>query len=160
MVSKMDAGDIALQEAVDIAPDDDLGSLHDRLAATGARMLATAARQLSMGTLLRTPQVEAAATFTKPVRKEDLRIDQQLRAKAIVDLVRSASPSPAAWTVFERKRLKVLKARADAPDAPDVSVDGPSIKASDGRVRLLRVIPEGKREMSGAEFARSIARPT
>jgi methionyl-tRNA formyltransferase len=143
---------------VDISPDEDFGALHDRLADVGARALADAARSLAQtGTLPRTPQDRSAATFTKPIRKDDLRISEDRTAREIVDLVRSASPEPAAWTIYDGKRLKVLKASAEPAGSPAVTADGPSLAASDGVVRLLRVIPEGKRAMSGSEFARGIA---
>jgi methionyl-tRNA formyltransferase len=157
MTDEMDAGDIALQEEVEIGPLDDYGALHGRLAEVGARLLLSCAAKLAAGTLARTPQDRSRATFTKPIEKKDLQIRTEDSAKRIVDLVRSASPSPGAWTIFGARRLKVLQARAELPDAPSLSADGPSIQASDGRVRLLRVVPEGKRAMSGDQFARSIA---
>lgn len=154
MSTKMDAGDIALAQETKIEEDENYGALHDRLANLGSRMLAEASALAAMGTLPRTPQDETLVTFAKPISKDDLRIDERSGAKHIVDLVRSASPSPAAWTIFDGKRLKVLEARAEATDAPAVTADGPSIRASDGIVRLLRVVPEGKAAMTGAQFAR------
>jgi len=154
MSNRMDAGDIALAQETRIEPDETYGALHDRLAIVGARMLAEAAALAAAGTLPRTPQDESFATFAQPITKEDLRIDPDASASRIVDLVRSASPSPAAWTMYDGKRLKVLQARAEPLGAPAVTADGPSIPASDGIVRLLRVVPEGKREMTGAQFAR------
>jgi methionyl-tRNA formyltransferase len=154
MSTKMDAGDIALAQGMEIEPGENYGALHDRLALLGSRLLAEAAILAAIGALPRRQQDESRVTFAKPVLKDDLRIDERSRAKSIVDLVRSASPSPAAWTIFDGKRVKVLEARAEAPSAPAVTSDGPSIQAPDGVVRLLRVVPEGKREMTGAQFAR------
>jgi len=154
MSKKMDAGDIALAQETKIEPGEALGALHDRLAILGARMLTQAAALAADGALPRTPQDHSLATFAQPVTKADLRIDADASAKSIVDLVRSASPTPAAWTIYDGKRLKVLEARAEALGKPDVTPDGPSIPASDGIVRLLRVVPEGKREMTGAQFVR------
>lgn len=156
MVPEMDAGDIALQREMPIAPDDDYGRLHDRLARLGAELLLEAASMLARGELPREPQQHAKATFTKPIRKDDVRVTEDATAREIVNLVRSASPSPGAWMLYDGKRLKILAARAE-PAQTAASNDGPLIPSSDGFVRLLRVVPEGKREMSGAEFARSIS---
>jgi methionyl-tRNA formyltransferase len=156
MSPEMDAGDIALQRDVAIEPDDDYGRLHDRLANVGAEMSIEAVSLLERGKLPRIPQDHAKATFTRPIRKNDLRIPEGASSREIVNLVRSASPSPGAWMWYEHKRLKVLAARAEPPRASE-SKDGPLIASSDGFVRLLRVVPEGRREMSGAEFARSIS---
>jgi methionyl-tRNA formyltransferase len=157
MSPEMDAGDVALQRDVTIAPDDDYGRLHDRLANVGAEMSIEAASLLERGKLPRIPQDHARATFTKPIRKDDLRIVEGASSQDIVNLVRSASPSPGAWTWYEQKRLKVLSARAEPSGASESKDEGPLIATSDGFVRLLRVVPEGRREMSGAEFARSIS---
>jgi methionyl-tRNA formyltransferase len=158
MSTRMDAGDIALAQETTIEERENYGTLHDRLAILGSRMLADAAVLAATGALPRTPQDETLVTFAKPISKDDLRVDERSSAKQIVDLVRSASPSPAAWTIFDGKRLKVLEARAEAKDEPAVTDDGPSIPASDGIVRLLRVVPEGKAAMTGAQFARVIAK--
>jgi methionyl-tRNA formyltransferase len=160
MSTKMDAGDIALAQETKIEEDENYGALHDRLATLGSRMLAEAAALAAIGALPRKPQDDTRVTFAKPISKDDLRIDERSGAKHIVDLVRSASPSPAAWTIFDGKRLKVLEARAEAPDGPAVTADGPSIRASDGIVRLLRVVPEGKPAMTGAQFARVRSKQT
>lgn len=154
MNDRMDAGDIALQRPEHITMDDDYGSLHDRCARIGADLLAQAATLLANGALPRTPQDESRATFTRAISKEDLRIDLDAPAAAIVNLIRSASPSPGAWMLWHGKRLKVLRARVEAAESAAFTADGPSIRARDGRVRLLRVTPEGRKPMSGAEFAR------
>lgn len=155
MSSKMDAGDIALQREIAIAPGEDYGGLHDRLAAVGADLLLESAALLGEGVLPRVRQDESRATYTRPIDKDDLRISPSSTARAIVDLVRSASPAPGAWLVHEGKRLKVLEARVEPPGAQAVATDGPGIAAADGFVRFLRVVPEGKRAMTGAEFARA-----
>lgn len=158
MAQEMDAGDIALQRRLAVAPDENYGELHDRLAALGSAMLVEAASLLADGRLPRIPQDHARATYTKPIRKDELRIRSDLPARAIVNLVRSASPSPGAWTMYGGKRLKVLDACAEPASAAISKGDAPLVEAADGFVLLLRVIPEGRREMSGAEFARSLAR--
>jgi len=158
MSAKMDAGDIALQREIAIGSDDDYGALHDRLAAVGARLLVEATGMLARGELPRERQDEARATYTRPIGKDDVRIATSSTARAIVDLVRSASPSPGAWLMHDGKRLKVLQARVEPAGAGAFAADGPGIAAADGFVRFLRVVPEGKPAMSGADFVRSTAR--
>jgi methionyl-tRNA formyltransferase len=156
MSDEMDAGDIAAQASVDIAPDDDFGVLHDRLALVGAQLLLECVGKAATGSLPRAKQEEALVTYTKPIRKDDLQLHESMTAEAAVNLVRSASPVPGAWTIIAGKRVKVLAARADAATAPAIAADGMSVAVSDGRVRLLRVVPEGKREMTGADFVRTL----
>ena len=167
MTQQMDAGDIALARPLAIEPADDYGTLHDKLARLGAELLVQAAGFLSEGRLTRTPQREDDATHCKPLSKEDLRLRMDAPARAVVDQVRSLSPKPAAWMLFEGRRLKVLQAEVlDNPGgrmttglAPGalVAIDavGPVFATSPGAIRLLRVIPEGRAPMSGAEFAKT-----
>jgi methionyl-tRNA formyltransferase len=157
MTDELDAGDIALAQAVPISANDDFGSLHDRLSLIAADMLARAAVLLSRGELPRSPQDASRATFTKPISKEELRIDPAAPAHAVVNLVRSASPSPGAWIVYNGTRLKVLEAEAvrssERPAGDDLV-----IACGDGLVRLVRVVPDGMREMRGFEYARWLSR--
>jgi methionyl-tRNA formyltransferase len=165
MNEKMDAGDVAIAEAVSISPEDNYGSLHDRLAQIGAQLTIRALIQLAGGTLARHPQDDAQATFTHPIRKEDLhvRLDD---ARSAVNVVRSLSPKPGAWIELDGKRIKVLRARAEDNGAraqastPGAIVsldgDGPLLACSAGALRLLQVVPEGRASMTGSEFARSL----
>lgn len=162
MSERMDAGDIALAEDVEILPDDDFETLHDRLAQVSAQLLARATNELAKGTLARVAQDEAAATYTRPLSREDarLRLDD---ARRNVDVIRSLSPKPGAWLELRGKRVKVLQARAEG-DAPgqagallSLAGEGPLIACTAGALRLLRVVPEGKPPMSGVDFARSLA---
>ena len=163
MNERMDAGDIALAREVEIVPTDDYGSLHDRLAVLGAEMLVQALGLLASGALERTPQDETRATFTKPITKEDTRLRLDDARKAL-NVVRSLSPRPGAWLELRGKRVKVLEARAEdiAPAALGTMVstgderNGPLIACASGGLRLVRVVPEGRPPMSGADFARSL----
>jgi methionyl-tRNA formyltransferase len=168
MSAGMDDGDVALARSVVIEPADNFGSLHDKLAQSGADLLAEAARQLSERTLPRTPQRSEGVTYTKPLTKQDLRLRLDVPAKAAVNQVRSLSPKPSAWIFFDGKRLKILETVAIPEDVAlrvysrqtrrpgdllGYSNDGPVIATSPGAICLTKVIPEGKPLMSGAEFA-------
>jgi methionyl-tRNA formyltransferase len=89
-------------------------------------------------------------------------------ARRVVDQIRSLSPKPGAWMLFEGKRLKVLKAEvvvdvgsvdANAQPGSFLSSDptGPVVATLPGAIRLVQVIPEGKPQMTGAEFAQRTA---
>jgi methionyl-tRNA formyltransferase len=161
MSPRMDAGDIALSREVPIESSDDFDSLHDRLADAGAEALADAMARLAAGTLERTPQDDARATFTKPLSKEDARLRFDLDAVAAANVVRALSPRPGAWFEHGGKRIKVLHARAeDGAGEPGALLhdggDGPRLVFAHGALRLLRVVPEGKPPMSGADFARTL----
>jgi methionyl-tRNA formyltransferase len=156
----MDAGPVLLQRAVPIEPEDDAGTLHDRLTTVGASALGDALQALARGEATWTPQDEAQVTWAPKLRDEDCRLDLAEASRVLVNRVRGLSPEPGAYLLLgDRRRLKVLRAEARAgagqPGAilslePEALVLG----AGDGALALLQVQPEGKRRMAGAEFAR------
>jgi methionyl-tRNA formyltransferase len=169
MSAGLDDGDIALARSVQIEPSDNYGSLHDKLALVGAELLSEAARLLSEQRLSRTAQRNEDATYTKPLTKADLRLRFDVPATAAVNQVRSLSPKPAAWMLFDGKRLKVLSANVVSVnvasrvysrlhthpgDIIGFEQNGPVVATLPGAICLTKVIPEGKPIMSGADFAR------
>jgi methionyl-tRNA formyltransferase len=161
MTQKMDAGDIALAREVAIDASEDFGALHDRLAQLGGELLEQAALLLSQGALPRTPQRDEDATYCAPLRKEDLRLRFDVPARRVVDQIRSLSPRPGGWMSYDGARLKVLQAEAvdggpagAAGSIAGVDDRGPLVTCALGAIRLVRVVPEGKAPMSGAQFAR------
>jgi methionyl-tRNA formyltransferase len=156
MSPQMDAGDIAIAQPVAIEPAETYGSLHDRLADAGAVLLLEAATRMGEGRLSRTPQDHAKATYTKPLRKEDLRVTFDADARHVVNQVRSLSPKPAAWALVNGVRVKILEAEVSPRSNVGVDGDALAVACRGGVVRLLKVIPEGKPPMTGAEFARQV----
>jgi methionyl-tRNA formyltransferase len=163
MSARMDAGDIALQIAVDIAPDENYGALHDRLAEIGANALLDALRLYGQNSLPRVPQDEALATYTRPISKPELELRFTASSHELANHVRAFSPKPGAWMPHDGRRLKILKASAEpggrigSPGELRVAANGdPLVATVDGQLRLLTVVPEGKRPMSGREYARGL----
>ncbi len=157
----MDEGDIILQVTEPIQGDDTAGTLHDRLATVGAGALVRAIEELQAGTITRRPQDESAATYAPKLKKRDGRIDWTQPAAGILNRVRGFNPWPCCHCRVERddrsRLLKVLEVSAeDVEGEPGrvvaLDADGPLVAAGEGGVRLLRVQPEGKRVMSGADF--------
>lgn len=155
----MDAGPVLLQWAIPIAPEADAGMLHDRLADLGASALAEALRLLAGGAATWTPQDEARATRAPKIRDEDCRLTLHGDPAPFVNRVRGLAPAPGAYLVWGGQRLKVLRAeRRSGSGAPGtilgIESHGLVCGTGMGALALLDVQPEGKRRMTGAEFAR------
>lgn len=158
MVAEMDAGDIYLQAREPILPDDDYGSLESRLAERAADVLMEGLQRLQRGTLTRTPQDHAAATYAPLITKEDAHIRWAEPAARCRNRVRAFSPKPGAYTLWRGKVLKIWKAEA----VPDASDDAGTILAIDpdnflvacgrGALRLLEVQPESRPRMAIRAF--------
>jgi len=157
----MDTGPILLQMEEAIRPEDDFGSLGERLASLGGRILVSTLDQLEDGALNERPQDNAAATYAPKLKPEDRVIAWERPAEEIVRLVRAMAPEPGATTTFRGRGLKVLRASPAAAGslrAGHVMLaaegEGVVVGTGDGGVRLEEVAPEGRRRMSGAEFIR------
>jgi methionyl-tRNA formyltransferase len=155
----MDAGPMLLRRAIPIAPEDDAGTLHDRLAVLGASVLSDALALLARGEGVWIPQDDAQATLAPKLRDEDCRLDLAGEPAALVNRVRGLSPSPGAYLLSGGRRLKVFRAQVAGGRGPAgtiLGIDGQGIVCGTGAgsVSLLEVQPEGKRRMTGAEFAR------
>jgi len=157
---RMDAGPILLQRTCPILPDDDTGILHDRLAALGAEALSDALHLLSVGSGAWIPQDETRVSVAPKLGDADCRLELAGPPTALVNRIRGLSPTPGAYLVMpEGKRLRIFRAEARPASAPRGVILGVEDAAvvlgtGEGAVALLEVQPEGKRRMTGAEFAR------
>jgi methionyl-tRNA formyltransferase len=159
LVEALDAGPILLQAREPIAPEDDYLSLEPRLAERGARLLVRALEQPPTPV----PQPQDGITFSRRIDREDARIDWSQPARTIWNQVRAYRAWPQAFTLFDGRVLKVLRAwpLAGAPAEPGrvAVLDGqPVVGSGVGALRLDDVQLEGKRPQSGAEFLRGYAR--
>lgn len=97
-------------------------------------------------------------TLTRPLRREDGRLDPALPAAELERHVRALAPWPGTFVDLPAGRLAILRA-AVAPARPDdepgvlVAEDGGlALSAAGGRLRLLEVRPAGGRAMSAADL--------
>jgi methionyl-tRNA formyltransferase len=157
---RMDAGPVLLQRTCPILPDDDTGILHDRLAALGAEALSDALHLLSVGSGAWIPQDETRVSVAPKLGDADCRLELAGPPTALANRIRGLSPTPGAYLVMpDGKRLRILRAEARPASAPQGVILGVEDAAvvlgtGEGAVALLEVQPEGKRRMTGAEFAR------
>ena len=158
MAKRMDAGDIILQERVNIEPEDTGGALHDKLAAVGAALLAKAVDAIAQGRAARMPQAESDATYAPKLTKEDGRMDWTKPATELHNRVRAFNPWPCCHCAIPgRGALRVLKTAVEAAvgqpgEVLDVTGAGPVIAAGSGSLRLLEVQPEGGKIMTGSAY--------
>ncbi|MDW8058966.1 MAG: methionyl-tRNA formyltransferase [Thermomicrobium sp.] len=162
LTPSLDAGPIVRQVSVPIREDDTAGTLSERLALVAAEMLPETIRDWIAGRIVPIPQDERAATYTRPLGKEDGRIDWSNSSEAIARAVRAFQPWPSAWTTLAGKVVKILKVHSielDVSLPPGCMVPLRSILAvatGTGGLALDVVQPEGKRPMSGIDWWRGL----
>jgi methionyl-tRNA formyltransferase len=104
----MDSGPTLAQRATPISATATTPQLTARLAEIGASLLIETLPRYLSGALKPQPQDDAAATYTRPLQKDDGRIDWQQPAAQIARMVRAYYPWPSAFTTWQGKRLKLL----------------------------------------------------
>ena len=155
MDAGLDTGAILIQEALPIAPDDTAGTLHDKLAVLGGRLIVSA---------LATrwdPQAQdkALATYAPRLRKEEAEIDWNRPAPAIERQVRALNPAPGAQTRLGGTVIKVWRAAVEegssgAPPGTVRAADSSGIVVSCGQngLRIMELQRAGGRRLPAREF--------
>lgn len=161
MDTGIDTGDMIDKVEVELAEDETVGSLFDRLAAEGAKLCVKTMEKIENETAVYTKQNEEEATHTRMISKQMGKIDWNMGAVEIERLIRGLNPWPSAYTSLNGKSLKVWKASViDGGDkeqaATVVKVDGKSlwVQTGCGILSLDEVQLEGKKRMMTADFLR------
>lgn len=160
---KIDEGNILLQEELTILPDENAGSLHDRLMAVGAQLVVKTLDGLAENSIVEKPQphVEHPKNAFK-IFKEDTRIDWTKNAKEIHQFILGMSPYPAAFTTLnvgeEVKGLKIFGGRFEISEhgkpsgSLDISKNEFKIYTADGIYFPEELQLEGKKRMNIKDF--------
>ena len=163
----MDTGPMLLAAEVTVGPEEDAGALTMRLAEVGGRLTVETLDALEAGQVEPRPQPEAGASLAPKVTGEEARLDFGRPARRLADAVRAFTPAPGAWTTHRGRRLKISRAALAGPggsgegtgqlDPGRLAVDPGGrllVGTADGALELVELRPEGRKAMSGAEFAR------
>lgn len=160
---KIDEGNILLQEELPILPDENAGSLHDRLMEMGAKLVVKTLDGLAENTITEKPQpqVEHPKNAYK-IFKEDTRIDWTKKSRDAHQFILGMSPYPAAFTTLkignEERGLKIFggKFEVENHDKPagtlDISKNEFKIYTQDGMYYPLELQLEGKKRMNIKDF--------
>lgn len=166
MDAGLDTGDMLACQSVAIAPDDTTASLHDRLAALGARMVVQALKQLEHGPLARTPQPLEGVSYAHKISKAEARIDWRQSATVIARRVRALHPSPGTVTAMGSESIKILECEIDSNQFNKnerkglvlaVSDAGITVACGEGSVRLTRLQRAGGKPLAARDFVRGHA---
>lgn len=155
----LDTGDILLKRETEIGPEENAIELGERLALMGAGLLVETLDGLAAGAIVAEKQDSAQATYAPLLKKEDGLIDWSRPAHATHNQVRGLQPWPGAYTAFRGQKLHIWKTRLAAGgsrrDVPGfvVNLKPLVVSCGDGALELVEVQPEGRKRMSGADFA-------
>jgi methionyl-tRNA formyltransferase len=160
MTEGLDEGPVLASETVRIGPRDTAGTVHDRMAAVGAELLARTLPLIEQGRAIETPQSETGVTYAKKIGPKVARIVWEKPGAEIDRKIRGLSPFPGAWFLLPTDkgpvRVKALLSAFEDADGPAGQVldDRLLVAAGEGAVRLLRVQREGRGPQDAEAFLR------
>ena len=156
----LDTGPIVARERVPLDGSERAPELERRLADLGADLLERSLAGWLDGSLPAVPQAADGVVLTRPLRREDGRLDASRAAAALERAVRAYEPWPGTFIDLGDERLVV----GDASVAPSGSGDAPgaivrhgrepALATADGRLVLHRVTPQGRKPMRGEDWLR------
>ncbi len=161
---EIDTGDILLQQRVAILPEDNAGTLHDKLMVAGADLLVKTIKELCLGNLKEQPQDSITKEQLKhapKIFKEDTYINWDAPAGHINNFIRGLSPYPAAHAQLGDKSIKIFSCTTE----PQTMTAAPGtfetdhtnmlrFAARDGWVYITELQLEGKKKLDIVSFLR------
>lgn len=160
MDAGLDTGPVVAQWQVPLTGEETALELEERLARVAADLVTEFLPRWLRRDLPVMPQLEEGATLTRPLRREDSRLDPGRPAAELARQVRAYQPWPGSALETDVGRLVVWRA-APGPPRPDAPIgqlvtagEGLALVTGEGTLELLEVQPAGGRRMTGSELVR------
>lgn len=164
---EIDKGAIINQQAMPILPEDNIGTMYDKLMTAGCDLVVDTVEKIASGNYTPIEQMYIDESTLKPapkIFKEDCRIDWSWSGERIVNFVRGLSPYPAAWAAMQKQgeevgSAKIFEVSFTAKKSSDVVgtiyCDGKErieVRCSDGIIHIHSMQMAGKRRMTNREL--------
>lgn len=154
MEAGLDTGPVLLSDRLPLASDETAGSLHDKLADLGARLIVNALEKIPLPAV---PQSDTGITYAAKIEKAEALLDWRLPAAEIERKVRAFNPFPGAATMLEGIPVKIWRAVAVPGGAAPGTVlvadrHGIVVACGDGALCLGELQKAGGKRLSAAQF--------
>jgi len=158
----VDTGNIYLQQKVEIYPEDNFETLHDRMSELGAKMVLDTVNLIESGNYELKQQDDSLASPAPKITKEICQIDWDKSATEIHNLVRGLSPHPAAFFHYEDKVIKIYKTKVvTCTNLKSFQFHQTKTELIIGcgkdALRILEIQQEGRKRMGIEEFLRGFS---
>lgn len=160
---KIDEGNILLQEEIEILPEDNAGTLHDRLMEMGAKLVVKTLDGIAEKSISEKPQPHSEHLKNAfKIFKDDTKINWNQNSKTVHNFIRGMSPYPCAFTILkigeDEKSLKIFsgnfKTNNHNQEAGKLEISKNTFKifTNDGYYEPEEVQLEGKKRMNIKDF--------
>jgi len=155
----LDTGPVLMQEEIPILEDDTMGTLRDRLAELGAKLIVQALDALQAGVIKATPQSAEGVTYAAKLEKREARVDWRKGALTVNRQVRALNPSPGADARVRRVELKIWRCatatgRGNAGEILSIGPDGLCVACGEGALVITELQRSGGKRLRAADFLR------
>jgi methionyl-tRNA formyltransferase len=162
MEEGLDTGPMLLMERLPILDTDTTGTLHDKLAGMGGRMIVEALNRMATGALPAEPQPEEGVTYAAKISKEEARLDLNRPAPELARKVRAFNPFPGAHAHAGGVTVKVWNAqavdgRAQPGQVLSADAQGIVVACSEGALRLTELQKPGGKRLAAVEFLKGFS---
>ena len=165
MDAGLDTGDMLLVQTLPINPQDTTESLHDALAALGARLIVQALQQAQTGALQGVAQAADGICYAHKIDKREAALDWTQPATTLARRVRAFNPFPVASSVLGGETIKFWRVQALPPhsraaqpgEVIAVSAEGVDIATASGVLRATRLQKAGGKPLEVADFLHGFA---
>jgi methionyl-tRNA formyltransferase len=162
MEEGLDTGPMLSMERLPILDTDTTGSLHDKLADMGGRMIVDALNRMAAGGLDAVPQPEQGVTYAAKISKEEAKLDLQRPAAELARKVRAFNPFPGAHAQAGGVTIKIWNAQAlDASGRPgqvlSADANGIVVACGEGALRLTELQKPGGKRLAAGEFLKGFS---
>jgi methionyl-tRNA formyltransferase len=151
----LDTGPVLAQRKIAISPQDDAGSLHERLAELGADMIVETLADVAAGRACPAPQPQTGVTHAPKISKKDTLLDWRLPATALERAVRAFRPAPGAVTTLEGEPIKIWRARiVDVQLPPGTLMPNLVVGCGQDALEVLELQRAGGKKLQSTDFLR------
>lgn len=158
----LDTGDMILKTEIPLDQKETGGSLHDKLAEAGAKLCVETLKAIEDHTATFEKQGESPTEYARMLDKKLGNIDWNTSAVQIERLVRGLNSWPSAYTHWDKKVVKIWRAKAEADGTVkaepgtvlSVEKDSFTVQTGDGVLRVLELQIPGKKRMDTGAFLR------
>ena len=159
MDAGLDTGSVLMQGEIPILDDDTMGTLRDRLAELGAKLIVQALDALQAGVIKATPQSAEGVTYAAKLEKREARVDWREGALTVNRQVRALNPSPGADARVRGVELKVWRCataagRGNPGEILSIGPDGLCVACGEDALVITELQRSGGKRLRAADFLR------
>lgn len=158
MVKKMDAGRMYASSEIPILDSDNNSSLFEKLAIIGKNLLMENIEDIYNGKNEGIMQNEEEATISPNIAPEEEKINFNIDARKVFNLIRGLSDEPGAYCEYNGQRIKIYKAsieKNDSDASPGTIINIKKsliIKCKTDAISILELQIPGKKRMNVKDF--------